>query len=444
MTDAAGRTESLAHAAAEATQEAEQVAPGPATHRAAHAAKESELSAEQTVTEQAQAEKLAVEAAEKSDELLLEEEARKIAAQASPDAPFGLPGRAISSRGPLRLGFTVTLGSLLAIGLALALRHSGHELLLVLVAAFIAIGLNPAVRWLVGRGIRRTFAVAAIAFVFLAAVGAFAVATVPPLARQFQQLQTGKLASVPQLNDRHTTFGRLNLRYHLAERLQARIANPGSAGVGGLLHAGSVLVSATFDTVIVLVLILYILADLDKIKNAFYRLAPQHRRPRVGLLGDEVLNRIGGYVLGNVLTSLIAAVGNYIVLLILGVPYALVLSVLVGVLDLIPLVGSTIGGAIVALVAMVAVSSTAAVVTIVYHVFYRLIEDYIINPRVLRRTVDVSPLVTIIAVVIGGGLLGIVGALIAVPTAAAVQLVITEVIYPSRDAKDLTSTPATE
>jgi predicted PurR-regulated permease PerM len=150
-----------------------------------------------------------------------------------------------------------------------------------------------------------------------------------------------------------------------------------------------------------------------------------------------VLSRIGGYVLGNVLTSIVATIGNYVVLLVLGVPYALVLSILVGVLDLIPLVGSTIGGAVVAVVALVAVSGTAAVITIVYHVFYRLLEDYVLNPRVLRRTVDVSPLVTIVAVLVGGGLLGIVGALIAVPTAAAIQLFITEVVYPMRDADGL-------
>ncbi len=439
VTVAAGLTESLAHATAEATQEAEQAAPGPATHRAAEAAKDTELSAEGTLTEQERAEKLAVATAEEADELLLDEEARKVAAQVSLDAPFGLPGRASTDPGPFRLGFSLTAGGLLAVGLALALRHVTHALLLVLIAAFIAIGLDPAVRWLVGRGMRRTFAVGLIAVGFLAVVAAFVTAAFPPLTRQYQQLQTGKLASVPELTDQHSIIGRLNLKYHLAERLQATIADPGSGGAGDLLHAGSVLVSATFDTVIVLVLIVYILADLHKIKAAFYRLAPQHRRPRVGLLGDEVLNRIGGYVLGNVLTSIVATVGNYIVLLILGVPYALVLSVLVGVLDLVPLVGSTIGGAIVAVVAMVGVSSTAALITIIYHVLYRLVEDYVINPRVLKRTVDVSPLVTIVAVVIGGGLLGIVGALIAVPMAAAILLFLNEVVYPTRDAQDLAS-----
>jgi predicted PurR-regulated permease PerM len=130
---------------------------------------------------------------------------------------------------------------------------------------------------------------------------------------------------------------------------------------------------------------------------------------------------------------LVAIVGNYVVLLALGVPYALVLSILVGILDLVPLVGSTVGGAVVALVALATTSGTAAVITIAYHVVYRVFEDYFLNPRVLRKTVDVSPLVTVIAVLIGGSLLGITGALLAVPTAAALQLVLQEVIYPMRD-----------
>ena len=114
----------------------------------------------------------------------------------------------------------------------------------------------------------------------------------------------------------------------------------------------------------------------------------------------------------------------------LHVPYALALSILVGVLDLIPLVGSTVGGVIVALAA---VSTTAALITVAYHVLYRVFEDYLLNPRVLRRTVDVSPLVTVVAVLLGGSLLGVTNALIAVPAAAAVQLLLTEVLYPQRD-----------
>jgi predicted PurR-regulated permease PerM len=130
----------------------------------------------------------------------------------------------------------------------------------------------------------------------------------------------------------------------------------------------------------------------------------------------------------------VAIVAFYVELRIFSVPYALVLAVLVGVLDLIPLIGSTLAGVVVVLVAWAAVGPTAALVTIGFFLAYRLFEDYLLGPWILRRTVDVSPLVSIIAIILGGALLGIIGALIAVPIAAGIQLLIVEVIYPRQDA----------
>lgn len=188
-------------------------------------------------------------------------------------------------------------------------------------------------------------------------------------------------------------------------------------------------------------LTVYFLAEFPNIKRFLYRLAPLDRRPRVGLLGNEIIARTGGYILGNLFTSLIAVISQYVILRSLGVPFALVLSIFVGLLDLVPLVGSTIAGAFVTLVTLAAVSLSAAVINIVFTLIYRLVEDYLINPRVLKRTVDVRPVVTIVAVLFGGTLFGIVGALIAVPVAAAVQLIVTEVVFPGTDAG--TSTPLT-
>jgi predicted PurR-regulated permease PerM len=154
-------------------------------------------------------------------------------------------------------------------------------------------------------------------------------------------------------------------------------------------------------------------------------------------LGDEIITRVGGYVLGNVATSMITFAFTWPALLILGVPDALVLAVVAGVLDLVPLVGSTIAGLAAALVALGAKGVSTAVAVIVFTLLYRLLADYVINPPVMRRTVSVSPLVTVIAVIIGGGMLGVVGALVAVPAAAAVQLLLTEVVYTARDEQTL-------
>jgi predicted PurR-regulated permease PerM len=150
------------------------------------------------------------------------------------------------------------------------------------------------------------------------------------------------------------------------------------------------------------------------------------------LLIDEAFSRVGGYVLGNLVTSVIAGLGTLIWLVIFGIPYPLLLAVFVAFMDLIPIVGSTIAGIIVALVALT-VSLPIAGATAGFYILYRQAEDYLITPRVMNRTVDVPGLVTVIAVLIGGALLGIIGALIAIPVAAGIKLVLDEVSYPRMD-----------
>lgn len=374
-------------------------------------------------------------AGQETDALLLDEEAQKVAAQVSEAQPFGVPSVRSNRASDVRRGFAYTFGGLLALVLGLSIRDVRHELILCLIAAFIAIGLDPAVRWLVKRGMSRPTAVAVIAVLFIGAVAGFAAAAYPPIAREATQLYNQIPHYAKELQSQDNALGRLNLKYNVTTRIAASFKSSLSAKTaGGLLSAGTAVLSYTFEVFVTLVLVIYFLVDLPRIKQAGYRLVPLHNRPRFGLLTDEVISRVGGYVLGNVATSIVSAVTSYILLLILGVPYALVISILTGVLDLIPLVGSTIGGVLAALVALAAVSPGAAIITVIYHIIYRVFEDYLLNPRVLRHTVNVRPLVTIVAVLIGGGLLGIVGALIAVPSAAAIQLVLTEVVYPARDA----------
>ena len=376
----------------------------------------------------------AVEAAQLADVLLLDGQARRVAARVSEDQPFGVPSAPAARRSDLHRGFSLAIGALLSVTGAFALYTVRNELVLLLIAVFVAIGLDPAVRWLVRRGLSRPVAVAVIAVVALGLFAGFLAAAFPPLAREATQLVDAAPRYARDLQDQKNALGRLNAKYHVAQRVQQSLQQGVSVKTaGGLLSAGTAILSFTFQLLLTLVLVVYFLADLPRIKQAIYRLVPLRHRPRFGLLADAVITRVGGYVLGNVATSVVAIVTSYILLLILGVPYALVLSVLTGILDLIPLVGSSVAGVIVALVALATVSPTASLITVVFHVIYRVFEDYLLNPRVLRRTVDVSPLVTIVAVILGGALLGIVGALVAVPAAAAVQLILTEVVYPARD-----------
>ena len=400
-------------------------------------ARDTEAAAEAARDKSVAAEAAALDAAEQAleaDKLLLEEESQKVAAQVSDEQPFGVPGKPLDRRSLLRAGFAVTVGALLAVALGETVLALEQPLLLIVVAAFIAIGLEPVVTWLTSHHLRRGLAVLVVSVVCVGLVAAFLAAAVPPLVSEASQLIKHGPQYLQQLQDKHTSIGRLNARLHLTDKLtNAANQKLSITSFSGLLNLGKAIISFTFEVIIVVVLVLYILADFDGIKRVVYRLVPLHRRPRVALLTDEILARVGGYLLGNLLTSLIAVICQYIILRALGVPYALVLSVFVGLLDLVPLVGSTIAGVLVTAVTLATVSLTAAIINVVFTISYRLAEDYLINPRILKRTVDVSPLVTVVAVLLGGALLGIVGALLAVPVAAAIQLILSEVVYPRMD-----------
>jgi predicted PurR-regulated permease PerM len=176
------------------------------------------------------------------------------------------------------------------------------------------------------------------------------------------------------------------------------------------------------------VMAIYFLFSMPRIRIFVYRLAPRSRRARVILIGDEIFTKVGGYVLGNFLTSVIAGIGTYVWLLIFGVPYPVLLAMMVALFDLIPVIGACIGGAVVSLVALT-VSLPVAAATLGFYVAYKLAEDYFIVPKVMGRAVQVPAVVSLVAVLIGGTLMRIVGALVAIPAAAAVRLLLQEVVF---------------
>jgi len=366
---------------------------------------------------------------------------------ASPGAPGGpaVPQDATSAPNPdtqrpargdaeVSRAFRRGLGYLLVVALAAAVLTVASQLLLVVVAAFTALGLEPVVLWLQRRGVPRRRAVTLIVLTALAALSAFLAAAIPTLVDQGSQLLRGGPDYLDQLQTQHTGLGRLAQKLHLSQRLQQLSSDQlGSGGINGVLDLGRTALSYAFQLLVVVVITIYILADLPHITGAMYRLAPVPLRPRLAELGDQFIVRTGGYLLGNLLTSLVATLSQYLELRLLDVPFALLLAVLVGVFDLVPLIGSIIAGVVVVTVALTLVSPTAAIITLVFILAYRVFEDYLLSPRILRRTVEVPALVTIVAVLLGGALLGIEGGLIAVPVAAGVQLLVTEVVYPRTD-----------
>jgi len=232
------------------------------------------------------------------------------------------------------------------------------------------------------------------------------------------------------LQNKHTELGKLNAKYHIVRSIQKLLK--GSASVNTALGVGKVVLDLVSAVAIVVIVSVYLLADLPRVRRLIYQLAPRSRRARMVLLTDEILNRVGGYVLGNLLTSAIAGIGTWVWALAFGIPYGLLLGLLVALLDLIPIVGSTVGGIIVSLVALT-VSLPVAIATAIFYVFYRFLEDYLLTPKIMARTVAVPGLVTVIATVLGAALLGIIGALVAIPIAAAIRLLAQELAAPRLD-----------
>ena len=182
-----------------------------------------------------------------------------------------------------------------------------------------------------------------------------------------------------------------------------------------------------------MVLTVYFLVDMPRIRTTLYRVVPHSRRPRAILIGDEVFAKVGAYVLGNVLISVIAGVATFIWLMAFSVPYPLLLGIFVALLDLVPVVGSTIAGFVVAAVALTVSLPICIATTAVFFVVFRLVEDYLLVPKIIGRAVKVPALTTEVAVLIGGALLGMVGALVAIPIAAALQLLAQDILFPRLD-----------
>jgi predicted PurR-regulated permease PerM len=341
---------------------------------------------------------------------------------------LGRLGRPMNRRSPFFVGMAAAAGVAVTYGLVELLIRARSVLVLIGLALFIAAGLDPAVNWLTRRRLPRSCAVIVILLFVAAVVAGFVAAAAPPLTAQVTALVHELPHYVTTLKDHNSELGKLNSRFHVEQRISKLLSSKGTALVGGVLGAGALVLSAASSVLVVVVLVIYFLAAMPRIKLFLYRLAPQSRRSRVILIGDEIFVKVGGYMLGNFLTSLIAGVGTWAWLQIFGVPYPLLLGLLVALLDLIPVIGSTVGGAIVSLVALT-VSLPVAIATLAFYIAYRLAEDYLIVPRIMGRTVEVPAVVTVVAVLLGGALMGLIGALVAIPAAAALRLLLNEVTF---------------
>ena len=342
----------------------------------------------------------------------------------------------ITIKQPFAFGFYATIGALVALALAFALISLKAILLIVVLSLFIALGLNPMVEWLTKHRLPRGLAVVAVMVGVLVVVVLGATALLPVVTDQATALSKNAPTYIQALRE-NQQIANLDAQYHFISRLQDYLAtgNLLSTLWNGLLGAGAVVANALFSLIVTIVLTAYFLSSLPQIKTTIYLLSPGSRRPRAKYLADEMFTRIGGYVTGMTIDVVIAGIVFFIFLSFVGLPqYALALAFMVGLLTYIPLIGGITNIVVVSLIGL-SVSPTVALICLVFCILYQQFDTYFTQPRLMARQVKVPGAAVVVAALAGGTTLGIPGAVMAVPLAAALLLVYREVILPALDAR---------
>jgi predicted PurR-regulated permease PerM len=348
-----------------------------------------------------------------------------------------------SSAAVFRWATVGTLGVLTVLLSAYSLYTVRSVLVLVLLGLFLAVSLDPAVRWLLRRGLRRATAVTIVSLVVVLMVTGFTWSVVPAIVDQ-----TGKLlANLPDylrtLSDESKVVREVTDRYHLTDRLSALVAGIPAKLAGGAVGIVRGFIGTAASTVTVLVLTMYFMADLPRIRQGLPRLFPSGRRHRVEEITDVVVEKVGGYMIGNLTISLIAGAAAFVCLMLVGVPFALPLAAAVAIADLIPMIGATLGAVICLVVSLFTVGIwPGTVIVLLFFILYQQAENYLIAPRVLRNTVNMPSVAVLLVALIGGSLFGLVGAIMAIPVAAAVKVLMFPEVTPLEQATpvELTTT----
>lgn len=302
-----------------------------------------------------------------------------------------------------------------------------HIITWILVAIFLALALNPAVEQFERRGMRRGYASATVFLLALAAIVGIGFLVLPPLIRQV----TDFIEAVPDLVDDVVAgrgpLGFLQRDYHIVDRIRSAIDEHGVGGVLGVTAPAIAVAQSVFSVIIGSVVIAFLtyfmLLDGPGMVERFYNFLPESARPRWQRVGQEIYRTVGGYVTGNIFISIIAGLAALVALFALGSSYSVALAVVVAILDLIPLAGATMAAVIVSTVVFVELGWVKGVIIVVFFLLYQQLENHVLQPIIYGRTVQLSPLIVLVAVLIGAELAGILGALAAIPVAGIIQAV---------------------
>jgi predicted PurR-regulated permease PerM len=321
----------------------------------------------------------------------------------------------------------VVIGILVASFVVLrVLWISRHVLTWVFISLFLALALNPAVDRLQHRIKRRGAATGIVSIAVLIAVALIGWLFIPTLVDQVNNFAHKVPDYLDNLTKGRGRLGFLQTKYHLVDKARHALKEGGASKLFGLsgtaLSLARGVVNAVLATVTIAFLTLFMLLEGPVWVDRFFSLLRPESQKRWRAVGHDIYRTIGGYVTGNLLISLIAGGLTAIALAVTGVPYAIALGLVVAILDLIPLAGATIAAVIVGAVAFIH-SIPAGIIVIVFFIVYQQVENHILQPVVYGRTVQLSPLVVLISVLIGAELAGVLGALAAIPVAGSLQVI---------------------
>jgi predicted PurR-regulated permease PerM len=327
----------------------------------------------------------------------------------------------------------IVLGIILAATAIIAfLFLAWHVITWILIALFLSLALNPPVEFFQRRGLGRTLSSLIVFLLALLGFGALGALLIPPLIDQVEEFVDAVPGFVEDLTAGRGPLGFLQEDYQIVEKVESAIEEQGAGGVLGVTNIGLEVARGVVSFVVGLVTIafltIFMLIEGPKLVGRFQDSLPEPFKPRWERVSGDIYRTVGGYVGGNLLISLIAGVGAAIILFILGSKYAIALAIVVAVLDLIPLAGATLAAIIVATVSFIELGWVRGVIVIAFFVLYQQLENHILQPIIYGRTVQLSPLTVLIAILIGAELVGILGALAAIPVAGIIQAIFREIV----------------
>ncbi len=338
-----------------------------------------------------------------------------------------------------RLGLFGGLGVLVALAIGAAVGTLATIITYIGAAIFLALGLDPAVSWLERHRFPRWLAILTVVIGVLAIFTGLVFAVIPVIVDQTSNLVTGLTPLIAGLQDTNWVA---NLQQNLPSYIDLEaiiggalefIKNNLTSIGGGVLQVGLGIASGAFGIVIVLILTLYFVASLGSMKRGLYQLVPATKRARFADIAEQVSDSVGRYVVGQATLALANGILSFVYLSIVGAEYPALFAFLAFLFSLVPLVGTLSGSILITLSCLVFDGVPTAIAVGIYYAIYMQLEAYVLNPNIMNRAVKVPGVIVVIAALAGGTLLGILGALIAIPVAASVLIIMNQVVVPRQN-----------